>query len=80
MNIVNGKNMIMDFKFFKGVPSAKWRSYGGLMHPLETISTDYIKRLMKIFVINGTLPNQKDGRTATEWYVILDNELKRRND
>jgi hypothetical protein len=50
------------------------------MHPLETISTDYIKRLMKIFVINGTLPNQKDGRTKTEWYIILDNELKRRND
>jgi hypothetical protein len=50
------------------------------MHPLETISTDYIKRIMKLLVTNGTLPNQKDGRTATEWYIILDNELKRRND
>ena len=36
--------------------------------------------LMTIFVINGTLPNQRDGRTATEWYITLDNELKRRND
>ena len=71
---------IMDFKFFKGTPSPKWRTYGGLMHPLETISTDYIKRIMKRLVTNGTLPNQKDGRTATEWYIILDNELKRRND
>ena len=80
MNVVNGKNMITDFKFFKGTPPPKWRTYCGLMHPLETISTNYIKRLMKIFVINGTLPNQKDGRTSTEWYMILDNELKRRND
>ena len=80
MNIVNGKNMTMDFKFFKGTPPPKWRSYGGLMHPLETISTGYIKRIMKLLVTNGTLPNQKDGRTATEWYMILDNELKRRND
>ena len=72
--------MIKPFKFFKGTPSPKWKSYNGLMHPLETISTDYIKRIMKLLVTNGTLPNQKDGRTATEWYIILDNELKRRND
>ena len=80
MNVVNGKNMTMDFKFFKGTPPPKWRTYGGLMHPLETISTNYIKRIMKLLVTNGTLPKQKDGRTATEWYIILDNELKRRND
>jgi hypothetical protein len=80
MKNVNGKNMTMDFKFFKGTPPPKWRTYGGLMHPLETISTNYIKRIMKLLVTNGTLPNQKDGRTATEWYIILDNELKRRND
>ena len=72
--------MIKPFKFFKGTPPPKWRTYGGLMHPLETISTDYIKRIMKLLVTNGTLPNQKDVRTATEWYIILDNELKRRND
>jgi hypothetical protein len=73
--------MIMDFKFFKGVPSAKWRSYGGLMHPIETISTGYIKLIMKRLVTNlSILPDQNDGRTVTEWYFIFDNELKRRND
>ena len=79
MNVVNGMK-IMDFKFFKGTPPPKWRTYDGLMHPLETISTDYIKRIMKRLVTNGTLPNQRDGRTSTEWYIILDNELNRRND
>jgi hypothetical protein len=72
--------MIKQFKFFKGTPLPKWKSYGGLMHPLETISTNYIKLIMSRLVTNQPgLPNQNDGRTFTEWYNIFDNELKRRN-
>jgi hypothetical protein len=71
--------MIRYFKFFKGTPPPKWKSFGGLMHPIETISTDFIKHLMKRSVTDWTsLPNQNDGRTQTEWYIIFDNELKRR--
>ena len=72
--------MVINFKFFKGRPSVKWKSHGGFIHPIEYISTGYIKLIMKQLVTNPLLlPCQNDGRTATEWYNIFDNELKRRN-
>ncbi len=70
-----------NFKFF-GKNEIKWRSYGGLMHPLSSIHTSYIKKLMRHMagLGEGDVPNQNDGRTNEQWYFIFADELKRRRE
>ena len=67
------------FKFLNN-NQIKWKSFGGLYHPLHSLSSGYIMRMISVyeFKFREELPPQDDGRTSQEWYKIFKDELKRR--
>ena len=60
----------------------RWVSFGGLSHPISSMSTNYIRRLMIAYGLLdlSLFPPQSDNRTTDQWYEILKEELKRRNE
>ena len=58
----------------------RWRTAGGLNHPLHTISTSHIRNIMNCLCGTGNMriPDVYEGRTRNEWYEIFHNELRRR--
>ena len=70
---------MIDFKFLTK-NEIRWKSYGGQSHPLSSLHTLYLIRLMRVMKCNEDYPPHNEGRTKEQWYNIFKEELDRRNE